>query len=93
MMPSRFVSEGPVCAMPDQDPDLWFDVESRFTARDLCKGCRLRAECLLESLDLPTREGSWGVWGGMFPRQRLSFKVRYPNVTISYARELLDHIP
>ncbi|MEE6273653.1 WhiB family transcriptional regulator [Georgenia wangjunii] len=46
-----------------EDADLWFaertaDVER---AKDLCRACPLRAECLAGALE---RAEPWGVWGG-----------------------------
>ncbi|MGI8613362.1 MAG: WhiB family transcriptional regulator [Nocardioidaceae bacterium] len=58
------------------DPELFFaetpaDVE---TAKALCLGCPVRAECLAGALD---RREPWGVWGGelflrgaVIPRKR-----------------------
>ncbi|HEY9409531.1 MAG TPA: WhiB family transcriptional regulator [Jiangellaceae bacterium] len=45
------------------DPELWFaespaDVEM---AKELCRACPVRAECLAGALD---RAEPWGVWGG-----------------------------
>jgi len=46
-----------------EDPELFFaeapvDVES---AKALCQGCRVRAQCLAGALE---RREPWGVWGG-----------------------------
>lgn len=45
------------------DPDLWFaeapaDLER---AKELCRGCPVRASCLASAL---SRQEPWGVWGG-----------------------------
>jgi WhiB family redox-sensing transcriptional regulator len=46
-----------------EDPELWFaespvDVE---LAKELCRVCPVRAECLAGALE---RREPWGVWGG-----------------------------
>ncbi len=45
------------------DPELWFadtpaDVE---LAKELCRTCPVRAQCLSSAID---RREPWGVWGG-----------------------------
>ncbi|NDL61040.1 WhiB family transcriptional regulator [Phytoactinopolyspora mesophila] len=45
------------------DPELWFadspaDVER---AKDLCRDCPVRMQCLSSAID---RREPWGVWGG-----------------------------
>lgn len=36
-------------------------------ARQLCRGCSVRSQCLAEALD---NRIEWGVWGGMTERER-----------------------
>lgn len=87
--PTRTVADGPVCARPDENPEVWFDADLRAVAKRLCKQCPVRAECLVESQKLNWREEDWGVWGGMVPRQRKKIKERYGIVTLPHARALL----
>lgn len=69
-----------------ENPELWFaespqDVE---TAKALCLGCPLRAECLAGALE---RKEPWGVWGGelfaqgvVIPRKRPRGRPRKSDV-------------
>ena len=47
-------------------------------AKQVCKACPVRTECLAEALD---NQIEWGVWGGMTERERRSLLRRRPNVT------------
>jgi WhiB family transcriptional regulator, redox-sensing transcriptional regulator len=47
-------------------------------AKQPCKGCPVRTECLAEALD---HRIEWGVWGGMTERERRAVLRRRPNVT------------
>jgi WhiB family transcriptional regulator, redox-sensing transcriptional regulator len=47
-------------------------------AKQVCKGCPVRTECLAEALD---DRIEWGVWGGMTERERRAVLKRRPNVT------------
>lgn len=44
-------------------------------AKQLCKGCPVRVECLAEALD---NQIEWGVWGGMTERERRALLRRRP---------------
>jgi WhiB family transcriptional regulator, redox-sensing transcriptional regulator len=47
-------------------------------AKQVCKACPVRTECLAEALD---NEIEWGVWGGMTERERRAVLRKRPNVT------------
>src|SRR3954454_21119737 len=44
-------------------------------AKQVCKGCTVRTECLAEALD---NQIEWGVWGGMTERERRALIRRRP---------------
>ena len=46
-------------------------------AKQVCVGCPVIAECLVDSLDNHTE---FGVWGGMTERQRRALLMRRPDV-------------
>ena len=46
-------------------------------AKQVCKACPVRTECLAEALD---NRIEWGVWGGMTERERRALLRRRPNV-------------
>lgn len=59
------------------DPDLFFPVRGASTseAKGVCKGCRVREECLEYAL---VKNITHGIWGGLSERQRRRIrKVRY----------------
>jgi WhiB family redox-sensing transcriptional regulator len=47
-------------------------------AKQACRGCPVRTECLAEALD---NQIEWGVWGGMTERERRAVLAQRPNVT------------
>lgn len=47
-------------------------------AKQLCKGCSVRTECLAEALD---NQIEWGVWGGMTERERRALLRRRPGTS------------
>src|SRR6201989_1416067 len=47
-------------------------------AKQVCRHCPVRTECLAEALD---NNIEWGVWGGMTERERRALLRRRPNVT------------
>lgn len=51
------------------DPDLFFSVGARDSklAKNICKQCPVRVECLSYAMDLPIDHGTWG---GMTERER-----------------------
>lgn len=51
------------------DPDLFFPVrgESAAEAKEVCRGCTVRAECLEFALVNGEKRG---IWGGLSERQR-----------------------
>lgn len=60
------------------DPDaLFVQGKAQRTAKLICKGCPVVAECLADALDNNTE---FGVWGGMTERERRALLRRQPNV-------------
>jgi WhiB family transcriptional regulator, redox-sensing transcriptional regulator len=47
----------------------------------ICRGCRIRTECLADALDSRIE---FGVWGGMTERERRALLRRRPNVSSWY---------
>lgn len=47
-------------------------------AKQLCKACPVRTECLAEALD---NQIEWGVWGGMTERERRALLRRRPGTS------------
>lgn len=47
----------------------------------ICRGCRIRTECLADALDSKIE---FGVWGGMTERERRALLRRRPNVDSWY---------
>ncbi|UPK75428.1 WhiB family transcriptional regulator [Nocardioidaceae bacterium SCSIO 66511] len=66
-------------ACRSQGPDaLFVRGAEQNRAKQVCRACPVRAECLAEALD---NEIEWGVWGGMTERERRALLRRRPNVT------------
>lgn len=51
------------------DPDLWYPEKGGSTraAKELCKGCEVREDCLDYALEHQER---FGIWGGKSERER-----------------------
>ncbi len=61
------------------DPDaLFVQGRAQRSAKVICKGCPVVAECLADALDNRTE---FGVWGGMTERERRAVLRRRPTVT------------
>jgi WhiB family redox-sensing transcriptional regulator len=70
----------------DEDPEtLFVQGAQQRDAREVCRACPVRTECLAHALDNRIR---FGVWGGMTERERRAVLKRRPDV-ISWAA-LLD---
>lgn len=56
------------------DPEIFFPEKGGSTAaaKSVCRGCLVRAECLMYALD----HGERGIWGGMSERERRLLKRR-----------------
>ena len=66
----------------DEDPEtLFVQGALQRDAREVCKACPVRTECLAHALDNRVR---FGVWGGMTERERRALLKRRPDV-ISWA--------
>ncbi len=66
----------------DDDPEtLFVQGAQQRDAREVCKACPVRTECLAHALDNRIR---FGVWGGMTERERRALLKRRPDV-ISWA--------
>jgi WhiB family redox-sensing transcriptional regulator len=57
------------------DPDLFFAVgaEEHRTAKEICRQCPVRRECLSYAMDVPIDHG---IWGGMTERERRRYRRR-----------------
>jgi WhiB family redox-sensing transcriptional regulator len=57
------------------DPDLFFPArgESCADAKAVCRGCRVRVECLEYALALGEKHG---IWGGLSERERRRLRRR-----------------
>lgn len=53
----------------ETDPELFFPDKGGSTseAKAICRGCLVRAECLIAALD---NHEVHGIWGGLSPRER-----------------------
>ncbi|HET7477288.1 MAG TPA: WhiB family transcriptional regulator [Dermatophilaceae bacterium] len=61
-----------------QDPDaLFVQGAAQQTAKQVCVGCPVIAECLADALDNRTE---FGVWGGMTERERRALLKRRPDI-------------
>jgi WhiB family transcriptional regulator, redox-sensing transcriptional regulator len=65
------------CAGTDPDA-LFVQGKAQRTAKLICRGCPVAAECLADALDNRTE---FGVWGGMTERERRALLRRRPEVT------------
>ena len=73
-------------ACRDSDPDeLFVTGAAQNRAKQVCKGCVVRTECLSDALD---NRVEFGVWGGMTERERRALLRRRPDV-VSW-RDLLE---
>jgi WhiB family transcriptional regulator, redox-sensing transcriptional regulator len=57
------------------DPDLFFAVgaEEHRRAKEICRDCPVRRECLAYAMDAPIDHG---IWGGMTERERRRYRRR-----------------
>lgn len=66
-------------ACADYDPDIWFPEWPKPNeyglARQICRLCPVRKECLIESLE---RDDKYGMFGGLTPGEREKLKHRKP---------------
>ncbi len=68
----------PLGACSKSDPDaLFVQGAAQQTAKMVCQGCPVIAECLADALDNRTE---FGVWGGMTERERRALLKRRPNI-------------
>jgi WhiB family redox-sensing transcriptional regulator len=59
--------------------DVMFpDTSHQPRAREICRDCPVRIQCLAEALD---GRIEWGVWGGMSERERRALLRQRPNIT------------
>lgn len=63
MLPRALIEHGAGLPCRGDDPDLWFAESSAHVerAKELCRACPVREQCLAAALE---REEPWGVWGG-----------------------------
>ncbi len=66
-------------ACRDTSPDqLFVRGAEQNKVKQVCAGCSVRTECLVEALD---NQIEWGVWGGMTERERRALLRRKPTST------------
>lgn len=71
------------------DPEAWFPdggmptIETRMAVK-LCKVCPVQRECLTYAL---TDDTPYGIFGGMFPRERRNLKRKSPPVMTGTPRK------
>lgn len=68
--------EDAACRSADPE-EMFADSARQNRAKQLCAGCVVRTECLVEALD---NRVEWGVWGGMTERERRALLRRRPDV-------------
>jgi|SRR5690625_1294532 len=64
------------CAKEDPD-NLFVRGAAQRQAREICFGCTVRLECLIDALD---NRIQYGVWGGLTERERRALLRRSPSV-------------
>lgn len=64
--------------------DLFVEGAAQRSAREVCAGCVVRLDCLVDALD---NRVPFGVWGGMTERERRALLRARPDVT-SWREEL-----
>lgn len=74
--------EAAQCKAPDIDPKIFFPVDGAgvIAAKEICRNCVVRGECLEYALAI--REGH-GVWGGASERERRRI-LRQRRVSVEY---------
>jgi WhiB family redox-sensing transcriptional regulator len=66
-----------VCSRAAEPDAMFVRGAAQQTAKQVCIGCPVIAQCLADSLDNQTE---FGVWGGMTERQRRALLKRRPQV-------------
>jgi WhiB family transcriptional regulator, redox-sensing transcriptional regulator len=66
-----------LAACAEADPEVWYPEKGGSTreAKQVCRGCDVRAECLLYALEHDER---WGIWGGLSEIERRRVKREAP---------------
>lgn len=61
------------------DPELWFAVGAleHKRAKNICRDCPVRRQCLSYAMDAPVDHG---IWGGLTERERRRFRRQAGNV-------------
>lgn len=75
MADQHWTAYGACSASPPDD--LFVEGAAQRSAREVCAGCPVRIECLVDALD---NRVLFGVWGGMTERERRALLRRYPEV-------------
>jgi len=73
--------EIPPCQI--SDPDAWFTDEnenwqSYRTAKELCKRCPVKNECLVYAV---VAQEPFGIWGGLSPHERVMLRRKSPSIS------------
>ncbi|MBW9207440.1 WhiB family transcriptional regulator [Mumia sp. zg.B53] len=67
-----------VAACKESQDALFVRGAEQNRAKQMCRSCPVKLECLAEALD---NDIEWGIWGGMTERERRALLRRRPNVT------------
>lgn len=68
--------------------ELFVEGAAQRRAREVCTGCEVRLDCLVDALD---NRVPYGVWGGMTERERRALLRSRPDV-VSWREELVSSL-
>ncbi|MER7195919.1 WhiB family transcriptional regulator [Streptomyces flaveolus] len=76
MTTMKYWQQDAACRGADSE-ELFGESIRQHRAKQVCAGCPVRVDCLVEALD---NRIEWGVWGGMTERERRKLLRRRPDV-------------